>query len=802
MQQPPTLNPLLLAAAGTPAKGASASAFAADAPPPASPRAPEATPLIEHLLTWCVISLGGYAGALIRVGFQYYRGGGPAPAVFTVMYAQVLGCAILGAASQFQARAMAGPRLHRLAYVFTASGLCGSITTFSTWMFEGHKLGLLQLDRSYGSVGNSYHGGRLLEYCLGLWEGVVLPLAALHAGQHAGQAYLARAAAQAAEAHARAQALLPEGAPPLPPLPAAPPPGALRHWHAYAEAAILAAYAAATALVVALPALLGWEFLAWTCALGALGAYARFCLAAWNAAPPSWPPLCCAPVHRCLGSDRGLFPLGTFAANAAGSWALAAVVAASKLRASYHNLPAQALLYGLATGFCGCLTTMSTFALELHSLPRGAGYFYAGASLGVAQLGWAALFLAEAAPLAAGQVAASEAPGALAPCALFPALCGALLGAMQCAAEARVVAGCAGGSGGSAAALRAYACSCGALHMGQRLGELMIDVQARGNVSGSLVAVFPSPADNPGGAAFAEPLESVDFCLSFENLCDHVLNRLACPAASRAVNACDRRGLAHFRGQCACGGFALPGPGNGVEGRVPELLIDHLLARRYDLRALRGHPTAPLPLDFCAAVAAACAAHLDHVMCPPAQRAVLACARPGDLQSFDSLCTCFGRAGPASARVPQAVLDSVLAASWYPRLLHLPRADLLNSSLIDACASFQGVCDFMLGAIGCPSALRASAACAAPSAGARPPPGAAALPSDFTGTCACGSGSRALNALLASRAKNYVIDGILAEPLEAHVLTPPPVPPFLLMAASSPFRQLLAPLYPLPGSNE
>jgi len=33
------------------------------------------------------------------------------------------------------------------------------------------------------------------------------------------------------------------------------------------------------------------------------------------------------------------------------------------------------------------------------------------------------------------------------------------------------------------------------------------------------------------------------------------------------------------------------------------------------------------------------------------------------------------------------------------------------------------------------------------------------------------------------------------------VLTPPPAAPFPLVAASNPFRPLLAPLYPLPGSN-
>jgi len=109
------------------------------------PKSQPTTPFDELLLQWCVISLGAYLGAFIRVGFLYFRGG-PSPSSFTVMYAQILGCAILGAASEFQARLMGGPRLHKLLYIFIATGLCGSITTFSTWMFESNKLALQQFD--------------------------------------------------------------------------------------------------------------------------------------------------------------------------------------------------------------------------------------------------------------------------------------------------------------------------------------------------------------------------------------------------------------------------------------------------------------------------------------------------------------------------------------------------------------------------------------------------------------------------------------------------------------------------------
>lgn len=53
--------------------------------------------------------------------------------------------------------------------------------------------------------------------------------------------------------------------------------------------------------------------------------------------------------------QRGVFPWGTFAVNAAGSFLLGYVTA--------HALPeAVAVLVG--TGFCGALTTYSTFGFE------------------------------------------------------------------------------------------------------------------------------------------------------------------------------------------------------------------------------------------------------------------------------------------------------------------------------------------------------------------------------------------------------------------------------------------------------
>jgi CrcB protein len=773
------------------------SPLAASSGPPPLPAPPSAS-AYERLLEFSVIALGAYAGAFARVALQ----GSPQAPQFTLLSAQLIGTFILGCVSPSQARLMGGPRLHRLLYIGVASGLCGSITTFSAYAFEAHKPALLMGDASWAHVGWSYHGGRFLEWALELWGGFILPLAALHGGQHLAACLEARRGAGSAgaapppplPAPPPAAAAVPPppaaaAAPPPPAATAAPPPPA---WHATAEALILLAFAAATALAVGLPVVRGWAFLAYTAVFGAAGAYLRYRLAACNKRPPSL--LCCGKLSAWAGADRGRFPCGTFAANMLGTWALAGAMAASKFGVSYHALGAQAALYGVVAGFCGCLTTMSTFALELHTLPREAAYFYAAASVLGAQAGLALLYETSARAAAERLLARAAAPPPLLPCALYPSLCGSLLDSVGCPAAARAVAGCAAGPGDTAAGLRGFACRCGALDASQRLAQLIVDAQAKGAVAAAMVPVLPAPPD--GAAAFAEPLESFDFCLSYERVCHHVLSRISCPAAARAVDACGRGGLRAFVGLCACGGFTVPGAGDGGGGgRVAELLADAALQRRYDFAALRGRAAARLPLDLCEEQRRACGALLDHVMCPPPQRRNAACATRGDVATFEGACACFGRGGPSFNRTPLAVMDAFMGPSWLPFVAARPAPANASARGVDACASFASLCGHLLDSAGCPAGARRVEACAPPQ------PGANATVALFVGACLCGDPGAPLSALASARVKDYVIDAALALDLEPHVFIPPPTTPFWIAATSSPFKQLLAPMQPLPGSS-
>jgi fluoride ion exporter CrcB/FEX len=106
-----------------------------------------------------------------------------------MMYTQLLGCFIMGVMSYFKPALFVQPRrpVWRILYIAVTSGLCGSITTFSSWSMECSKNLFLQWDTTSGNVAASYNGGRALEWLVSLWAGVALPIAALRLGLFFGQ---------------------------------------------------------------------------------------------------------------------------------------------------------------------------------------------------------------------------------------------------------------------------------------------------------------------------------------------------------------------------------------------------------------------------------------------------------------------------------------------------------------------------------------------------------------------------------------------------------------------------------------
>ena len=552
------------------------------------------------------------------------------------------------------------------------------------------------------------------------------------------------------------------------------------------ECGILLLWLVSGLLVTILPVSTGWTFLAFCAGLGAFGAYLRFWFAPLNKGLPAHFPG--RTVWAKLGLADGAFPWGTFIVNMGGTWLLAVIMVLAKFVVSYHDHLSLALLYGVGTGFCGCLTTMSTFVLELHRLPRRAGYIYGVASFFVAQVGWGIIFDAYA--MQAGRAAANLAIDAptMAFCPNFVSVCNSLLTHVNCSAVARTSQGC---TDGTSMATWVGVCACGTFDASVRVQELLIDSQARLNVTGSLVAVWPTAGDGGGGV---EPETAIDMCISFQNLCDHTLQRINCPAPLRVNNPCGRLGISNFLGICECG-LMLQG-----DTRVAELIIDALAYRRYDMLPYGGYLSAPVPASFCAIYEDVCRKHLSHVQCPPSARTVYSCDVPGDLTTFNGVCACGINYDPLpSGRLSEVIMDSMIKPNWWPRMVRLSPAAaataggaVVSVAQYDACGSFDALCGYFMEIFGCPAAAQTVQGCALPTG---VPPRPFVLDTDWTGLCMCGT----LDA--SGRMGEYVFDGILSYVMVPYQYIPPPIAPFNLLVASNPFRPLLTPASIIPGFN-
>ncbi|KAL8371314.1 hypothetical protein RB595_001241 [Gaeumannomyces hyphopodioides] len=237
-------------------------------------------------------------------------------------------------------------------HVGLTTGFCGSFTSFSSFardaflaLVDGLATGLPGNNSNAGASG----GRSLMALLAVLLTTVSLSLAGLFSGAHAAQALKPAAPLPAALARGGPVRTALDGA------------ALVAAWPCWLAAVVLAAAAPVS------DAWLRGQVL-FALAFAPLGCLARFYLSA-----------------ALNGRLSPRFPLGTFLANVAGTAVLAA---AWDLAHARPGGPVGCLvLQGVEDGFCGCLTTVSTWVAELAELARRRArdaYVYGASSVAVA----------------------------------------------------------------------------------------------------------------------------------------------------------------------------------------------------------------------------------------------------------------------------------------------------------------------------------------------------------------------------------------------------------------------------------
>lgn len=337
-----------------------------------SPQAVEALPKLSvtvcRVPVYGAISIFAVLGCLIRIGLNrlFSITGGPFPAF---LYAEILGCLIMGWAVKHKVQFSVG---YYPLYPGISSGLCGSITTFGSW--------ILQSIQAFLNL-NATARGAFSSILAGLSVLILTALAcsaSLNAGAMLSRLVRARFPLRwkSPDLYIRSKGrLLAEGEVELDV-------GKPRWWGPvkdHRQSGIVGALnlfltiaPILMMLVLTLVATLvdtgSNRSVVYACIFAPLGALVRYELSFYN-------------------SLKSSFPIGTFVANYFGTLIgglmliLAYGAGSGDANATAPSLSIGSgvcalLKGGISDGFCGCLTTISTFFHELKVLTKRAAVIY------------------------------------------------------------------------------------------------------------------------------------------------------------------------------------------------------------------------------------------------------------------------------------------------------------------------------------------------------------------------------------------------------------------------------------------
>ncbi|KAJ2724719.1 hypothetical protein GGI07_001772 [Coemansia sp. Benny D115] len=331
-------------------------------------------PAIQHTVP-TVLGLAAFSmlGVLIREFlirlFTY-----PGQPIYALIWAQLAGCFIMGMCTHTKGVLQS---LSPALFTGLTTGLCGSITTFSSWQLGVYEEFFNTRNTSHVRFKNFLGGMSVLASTLGC------SLAALRLGQIVGDElrllcgfYLSRLHAGEMDPLRRISTR-----PLATCLPARRRDRLLgwKKWRPFDTALVVAGLLSFVAVTLVIGLALSTRGISVALLFGPFGTFVRWRLSQLNSRH--------AFIDRILPgllvSEK--IPWGTFLANVLGSCILAVV---HILQSGVVVRPSPASCYVLvavADGFCGCLTTISTFAAEINSMPRRPSVLYVVFSVVVAQ---------------------------------------------------------------------------------------------------------------------------------------------------------------------------------------------------------------------------------------------------------------------------------------------------------------------------------------------------------------------------------------------------------------------------------
>ena len=125
--------------------------------------------ITEEFVIICGLAVAAYLGALIRIGIGgYYVMWDSAEINYSILWANLAGSILMGFVTRHISYFKLSPsRFLRIMYPILTTGLCGSITTFSSWSFECNKSFFLEWQGKENVP--SLRGGRLIEWIVAMW---------------------------------------------------------------------------------------------------------------------------------------------------------------------------------------------------------------------------------------------------------------------------------------------------------------------------------------------------------------------------------------------------------------------------------------------------------------------------------------------------------------------------------------------------------------------------------------------------------------------------------------------------------